>query len=417
VEGHIDRETPAKLEDSAFEFTGNWAAFGKIALTNILLSVVTLGLYRFWATTRERQYLWSETRFIDDRLEWTGTGKELFIGFLLVLVLIFGPFFALNFASQALIMRGEGGLGGALYMLSLILIFYLGGVARFRGLRYRLSRTYWHGIRGGSNNPGFIYGWSYMWKTFVGYIVFGLMIPWSMMSLWNERWSQMSFGPHKFDAVGDYSDTFKRYLLFYLSPLLFFVGGIVLAIVGAGAGAATGADSETMGMLAGVGAVGGMVLFFYVGLGLIALFFYAKFFRVAIDGLSLQKLDFGFSAKTKHWFMLILGDAGLWLLAALFVALPIGVAAASIGLIGDFEMPDPNATSVEAYLAFLVPMIFVIIIPFALVGPFIRYRHWKFFITYMQCYGEINLDELTQSETESSKHGEGLLDAFDVGAI
>ena len=36
---------------------------------------------------------------------------------------------------------------------------------------------------------------------------------------------------------------------------------------------------------------------------------------------------------------------------------------------------------------------------------------------HLEVYGEVNLDHLTQSDTDISKHGEGLLDAFDVGAI
>src|SRR5690606_16979791 len=76
---------------TAFGFQGNWKEFAPIALTNLLLTIVTLGIYRFWAKTRERHYLWSRTRFIDDTLEWTGTGKELFIGFLIAAVLILTP--------------------------------------------------------------------------------------------------------------------------------------------------------------------------------------------------------------------------------------------------------------------------------------------------------------------------------------
>jgi len=63
--------------DSAIRFTGTWQESLPIALTNLLLTVVTLGIYRFWAKARERRYLWSRTEFIDDRLEWTGTGKEM----------------------------------------------------------------------------------------------------------------------------------------------------------------------------------------------------------------------------------------------------------------------------------------------------------------------------------------------------
>ena len=39
---------------SAVTFHGSWTDFAKIALPNVLLTLVTLGVYRFWATTRER---------------------------------------------------------------------------------------------------------------------------------------------------------------------------------------------------------------------------------------------------------------------------------------------------------------------------------------------------------------------------
>ncbi len=113
---------------------------------------------------------------------------------------------------------------------------------------------------------------------------------------------------------------------------------------------------------------------------------------------------------------MLLGDIGLWILAAIAVAVPFAAVAGMIGASSGFQMPAPDATPSQIYLAFL-PIILFALLPLALVGPFIRYRHWKFFITHMQGYGEVNLDDLTQSQTETSRHGEGLLDAFDVGAI
>src|SRR3546814_5837419 len=62
-----------------FAFEGNWRDYAPIAFTNLLLTIVTLGIYRFWATTRTRRYLWANTRFIDDRLERSeerSVGKE-----------------------------------------------------------------------------------------------------------------------------------------------------------------------------------------------------------------------------------------------------------------------------------------------------------------------------------------------------
>ncbi|MBX7532853.1 DUF898 domain-containing protein [Qipengyuania sp. 1XM1-15A] len=353
--------------DSAFGFDGTWQDFAKIALPNLLLTIVTLGIYRFWATTRERQYLWSHTRFVDERLEWTGTGKELFVGFVLVMLLFALPVFGIQFVSQALVMRGYEAAGVLLGMLPLFAIFYLTGLARFRALRYRLSRTRWRGIRGGSNNQGLGYGVSYMWKTFVGYLAIGLLIPWSMTSLWNERWGKMSFGPYEFNAHADSGNIFARFLLFYLSPIIFVVGGVIAAATGGLAGYGLGGEEG-----AGIGAMASffiLAIFFYFGLGVIAVAFYAKFYREAVGSTHWEDLHFSFEASTMDWIKLLIGDV-------LIVMFTLG-------------------------LGFI----------------FLSYRHWKFMIENLEASGDILLDDLTQSTTKTAKHGEGLLDAFDIGAF
>ena len=52
------------------------------------LTVVTLGIYRFWARTRLRRYIWSSIKPGGDSFEYTGTGLEKFLGFLIALVVI-----------------------------------------------------------------------------------------------------------------------------------------------------------------------------------------------------------------------------------------------------------------------------------------------------------------------------------------
>lgn len=353
--------------ESAFGFDGNWKDFAKIALPNLLLTIVTLGIYRFWATTRERQYLWSHTRFVDERLEWTGTGKELFIGFVLVMLLFLLPFSIINFVAQSMVMRGEEGWAALLTFGAIFAIFYLTGLARFRALRYRLSRTRWRGIRGGSDDQGLKYAWSYVWKSIVGQLALGLLVPWSMTSLWNERWSKMSFGPHQFEADADSANIFARYLLFYLAPILLFVALGVAAVTGGGIGAGLGGD-EGLGIGVGLGIVIALFVWFFA-LGLIAAAFYAKFYREVVGATHWKDLNFGFEASTMDWIKLYIGDFAL-------VVLTLG-----IGFV------------------------------------FLSYRHWKFFITHMEAGGDILLDELTQSTTATARHGEGLLDAFDIGAI
>lgn len=363
---HYDEDSA----ETAFGFDGSWQEFAPIAFTNLLLSIVTLGIYRFWATTRERQYFWSRTRFVDERLEWAGTGMELFIGFLLVLVLFGIPYVMLSFVVQALVLRGELPAAMALAAISFAAIFYLYGLARYRALRYRLSRTRWRGIRGGSNDPGFAYGLTYMWKSIVGWLPLGLMVPWSMTQLWNDRWNRLSFGPFPFEAKAESTGLIARFLLFYLAPIVLFLGIGMVAFFGAALGIGGAPDTVEVGAVIGiVVAIFLAVIIFYVVLGLIALAFYAKFFREVVGATGWKDLEFSFNAHTKDWLVLFLGDIAL-------VVLTLG-----IGLI------------------------------------FLSYRHWKFFVTHMEASGEILLDELTQSETRMASQGEGLLDAFDIGAV
>jgi uncharacterized membrane protein YjgN (DUF898 family) len=351
--------------ESAFGFDGTWREFAPIAFTNLLLTIVTLGVYRFWATARERRYLWSRSRFVDERLEWAGTGLELFIGGMLALLLFVVPYFLAIQVAQALALRGQEALGALVIVGALVFLFYVYGLARYRALRYRLSRTRWRGIRGGSEDPGFTYALTYMWKTAAGMLPAGLLIPWSMVSLWNDRWNRLSFGPCRFEAKAEAGGLFARFLLFYAAPFVFF---IVLAVLG-GMAAAAGGFRDVGNPIAIVLLGIGMVLLFYLMFGLVAMAFYARFFRDAVGATRWDDIEFQFNARTRDWLKLLLGDIGL-------VLITLGV-----GMI------------------------------------FLGYRHWKFFMIHMEASGEIVLDRLTQSTTPVAGHGEGLLDALDIGAI
>ncbi|MFM5914129.1 MAG: DUF898 family protein, partial [Chakrabartia godavariana] len=112
-------------DQTAFEFRGDWKEFFPIAASNLLLTFVTLGVYRFWATTRERQYFWSRTRFIDDTLEWTGKGKELFLGFIMAIAALLLPILGLQFLIQALILQGQTVIAGVLGLGFYVIILFL----------------------------------------------------------------------------------------------------------------------------------------------------------------------------------------------------------------------------------------------------------------------------------------------------
>jgi uncharacterized membrane protein YjgN (DUF898 family) len=353
--------------DEGFAFTGDWKEFLPIAVTNLLLTIVTLGIYRFWAKARERRYLWSRTHFVDDSFEWTGTGLEMLIGFLIVMLVLIPAFLFFNFGLQAMVLRGEALLAGILAFVFYLGLFYLFNVARFRAIRYRLSRTYWHGIRGGSDDGGWHYGWSGMWKMALGWLALGLLVPWAMTSLWNERWNKMSYGPYMFEADAGPAGLMIRWFLLYLVPVVGFVVAAVVGFGGLAMGAAGGGSEAAM-----QGAILTMVVMvigIYLAVILLSLSYFAAFFRVVAAATSLAGLRFEFRARTKDWLMLILGNIGL-------VIITLG-----IGLL------------------------------------FLSYRNWKFIVSHMGAAGEIDFAALTQSTTRAPSEAEGLADAFDIGAV
>lgn len=359
----VDTSRLEAAQPQQFDFEGNWREFLPIAATNLLLILATLGFYRFWATARERRYLWSRTRFLGEPLEWAGTGKEMFIGFLVAMAIFLPLVLFLNFGAQALILRGQVAMAMIGTLASMAALLYLFGVAQFRAVRYRLSRTYWRGIRGGSDAPGWRYGRSYLGRGLATAFTLGLLVPWTMATLWRQRWGAMSFGPHPI-GVGHGPATGglkRRWFAIYLAPILLI---IPLGIVGAAA--------SLSGQAAGTGSLSiwhwivvAMILAIYV----LPIAYFAAFYRKMVGEMSLGGLGFAFTARTKDWIKLILGHIGL-----VIVTLGFGL-------------------------------------------MFIGYRNWAFFARHLEVAGELDLATLSQSTTAVGSDAEGLADAFDVGAI
>src|ERR1700687_3439199 len=123
----------------AVRFLGQAGAFWRLLGRGAVLLMLTLGIYRFWLTTDIRRYLWSNTEIADESFEYTGTARELLLGFLIaisVLVPLYAVFFLLTLA-----------LGEIWSSLGLVVLTFLGQYAVYRARRYRLTRTIYRGVR------------------------------------------------------------------------------------------------------------------------------------------------------------------------------------------------------------------------------------------------------------------------------
>ncbi|MFZ3017411.1 MAG: YjgN family protein [Gallionella sp.] len=80
-------------QEHTFEFTADGWEYFRIWIVNLLLTVVTLGIYSAWAKVRRLQYFYRNTRLADAGFEYHGTpmailkGRLIGVGLLLVYVI------------------------------------------------------------------------------------------------------------------------------------------------------------------------------------------------------------------------------------------------------------------------------------------------------------------------------------------
>src|SRR5262245_18047574 len=196
------------------------------AFLNLLLNVVTLGFWRFWGRTRVRRYLWTHVAVAGDRLEYSGTGRELFRGFYRA-VLVLLPVGLAVAAGQLAVSAFAPGLEVAYGALTYLPVALLTSAARYSARRYRLSRTRWRGIRGTQVGSPWAYGWLATWSMLPVVLTLGLYHPYRWARLRSYELTNTFLGdrPLRFDGRG--GDLLSPWLL----TLLLIVPTVGLSVV------------------------------------------------------------------------------------------------------------------------------------------------------------------------------------------
>lgn len=167
------------------EFAGRRGRLFGLALGSSLLTVLTLGLYRFWMKTRLRRYYWSSIRPGGIPLEYTGLPSEKLLGFLIAVVIVAFYIGVVNlvlmFASFALL---HGNVTA--YALSFVGVVPLWFYARYRARRYVLARTRWRGIRFALEPGAWGYALRALWHWALTVLTLGLL--WPRKTFWLEKY-------------------------------------------------------------------------------------------------------------------------------------------------------------------------------------------------------------------------------------
>jgi uncharacterized membrane protein YjgN (DUF898 family) len=127
-------EPSGKIQTSQIEFGGAGSEYFRIWIVNLLLIMVTFGIYYPWAKVRKLKYFYNNTHIDGHALEFHGEAKKMLRGSLIVGVFFMIYSVAVDFSAVA----------GLIAILSFMAL----GPVLFRGaMRFRLANTSWRGMR------------------------------------------------------------------------------------------------------------------------------------------------------------------------------------------------------------------------------------------------------------------------------
>ncbi len=324
------------LRDLRIDYAGRKPAMFGLALKTGVLTVLTLGFYRFWMKVRMRRYYWSAIRPGGIPLEFTGRGAETLTGFLTAVVVLS---FYIGIVNLILMYFSFSLFSGntPAYVVSGIGVAPMIFFAQYRSRRYILARTRWRGIRFGLE-PG-VKG--YVWRAILWWLAAlatgGILWPAKTYALEKYRTDRTWFGDEKFEQTGGMRPMFHAMRHVYLGVALTTLAVVVATL-----------SDEPVWI---IGAVMGGI---WTLLGLAH--WKAMSFRVLTEGKRLGEAGFRCRPRPGRIIGIYLGGSMLiWALmfAFFFVfGIGLGILLAVIGSMNALDMLDDPASffSIPAWL-------------------------------------------------------------------
>jgi uncharacterized membrane protein YjgN (DUF898 family) len=243
-----------------FQFTGSGGEYFKIWIVNIILSVLTLGIYSAWAKVRNKRYFYGNTILDENSFEYDADPVKILKGRIIV-----GVFFvALNLSQQSLPL--------IYWILFLIFIGFLPWLV-VRALMFNARYSSYRNIRFSFNGLLKESYLTYLLFPFLSYITAGILFPYT-------NWRQQKFygDGHRFGKKNfSFAGAVKDFYILYLALL-----GIVI-IIGA-------LLALNIAFLSGVGAFA--ILLMYV-LFFLSYIFIGAYFKVRLTNIMWNNLSLG----------------------------------------------------------------------------------------------------------------------------
>lgn len=212
------RELKDDIEPVQLENTGGRSALFGLTLGRMLITVLTIGIGRFWMVTSLRRFHWSAFHLDGDPFEYTGKPVEKLVGFLIAVAILAVYLTIVNLALTFVGLSYFQGQAIAVN-LSILAIVPLGFWAQYRARRYILARTRWRGIRFGVEQAAWAYMLRAMGWWLLTLVTLGLAYPFQQIALARFTTDRTWFGDLRFTQYGTVGPLFRSWLL-VIAPVL-----------------------------------------------------------------------------------------------------------------------------------------------------------------------------------------------------
>jgi uncharacterized membrane protein YjgN (DUF898 family) len=406
---------------SQLRFIGREGPYWRLLVRGAILLMFTLGIYRFWLSTDMRRYLWANSEIAGDGLEYTGTARELLLGFLIALATLV-PIYT------ALFIFGLAVLGQWSAFVAFAVITWFGHFAVYRARRYRLTRTVFRGLRFHQTGSAWRYATAAMlWWTII-IATFGLAYPWAQASLERYKMRHSFFGNLKGGFGGSGTRLFLRGGLMWLVVIGPLIAGIVIAgrmidwtavsqvMAEGGENMMARLETASPDFATAIVYVVTACIWTVVAAAVLYPAFQALMLRWWISGLRFGDVRPTSHLRTRQIYAVYLRFLGF----ALFFAFIVGIVAGSIfGLFNTLAASDGNPDLMEilGVVAGVIGYVVIMLGYSTIYQVTVRLRLWRFGLESTTLAGTAALDRVRAEGAASSSFGEGLADALNVGGL
>jgi len=215
-------ESPTRISSArapeALSFTGKGGEYFGIWIVNLLLTIVTLGIYSAWAKVRRLQYFYRHTQLAGSSFDFHGSPIKILIGRVIALVMLVCYNFSVRLQSSMTLV--------ILLIVALVMPWLLRN-----SFRFRLYNTSWRGtrfhFRGGVAGSYRVF----LLNGFLTLITLYVMAPFAHQRLKAYQHDNSYFGRTQFSFHARAGQFYRVYLLLLAAIVAFIV---LMGVAGVG---------------------------------------------------------------------------------------------------------------------------------------------------------------------------------------